>query len=519
MDERIETPQPHRRRDRAPRWLVIVVAATALSLALTAAAVRGEYNLGPGRIEISLRPALHGVTVVSVPPFGSVEARTHRTPAALVMSPTSVDVYSAQVLIESRPSRQDLVEDLRADLEAALKQYVWLLLLGGLVAGLLAAAIVRARSFRDMLLAVAAGVVAPVGLYAATFVSYDTGAFGQPTLTGAIGRSPELLGPVQQFGERFNALRSELDEIGSITFQLYQYLAEQSPIPADAVRILHISDLHLNPVGYDVARLVARRFNVAAVIDSGDVTAEGTQVELAFVDRVAGFTVPYIFVRGNHDSMATQAAVGAHANARVLDGELTSVQGLMIFGVGDPLYTPDKTRPQPTNEQQREAKLEFARIVEDQVRDLEDPPHVVVVHDALIADRLAGRVPLVIHGHEHRWSAREREGTQFLGAASTGAAGLKSLAPESDGALALQVLYFDPRDFSLLGYDRIEVRGQRQQFLLRRTIVAPEALEEPLEPGEPDEAAEPAGPAGPAESPGPPAPGAEPGAPDPPPAP
>jgi predicted phosphodiesterase len=471
------------RRFLPPRWLEIALAAALLSLALMAAAVRGEYDLGPGKVEIGLRPQLNGTTVVSIPPFGSIEAATHLSPVEVVLSPTSVDTYSAEALVESRPTQDALVATLRADLIEALKKYALRLLLGGLVAGALVAAIARVRSPWELAIALGAAVFAPLGLYLGAFAGYNPDAFRQPTLTGAISRSPELLGPVQQFGQRFNALRTELDEIGGITFQLYQFLAEQDPIPTDAIRVLHISDLHLNPVGYDVAQLVADRFDVEAVIDSGDATAEGSPLEVGFLDRITGFDVPYLFIRGNHDSSVTQEAVASKPNARIVDGTVTEVGGLKIFGVGDPLFTPDKQVEQPTTDEQKQAKRAFSRTVEEQFEALEETPDLVVIHDKLAASRLYGDVPLIIHGHEHRWSAGEEDGTVILGVGSTGAAGLKSLAPESDSTIALQVLYFDREGHTLLGYDRIDVRGPQQQFLLKRTIVAPEDLEE--EPPEP----------------------------------
>ncbi len=226
-----------------------------------------------------------------------------------------------------------------------------------------------------------------------------------------------------------------------------------------------------------MAQLVANRFNVEAVIDSGDATAEGSPLETAFLDRIPGFEIPYIFIRGNHDSMITQDAVAAKSNARVLDGGTTDLDGLTIFGVGDPLFTPDKTVEQPSNDEQKEAKRAFAHTVQEQIEALDGVPDIVVVHDAVTSIRLPGKVPLVIHGHEHKWSREDEDGTLTLGVGSTGAAGLKSLSPDSNSAIALQVLYLDRSDHTLLGYDRIEVRGPQQQFLLKRTIVAPEEPE------------------------------------------
>ncbi len=152
------------RRFHVPRLLEIGLAAALLSLALMAAAVTGEYEVGPGKVQISLRPQLKGATEVSVPPFGSIRASTHWAPVAVVLSPTSVDTRSAQALVESRPTQVALVESLREDLIAALKKYALRLLIGGIVAGLLTAALARTRSAGELIMALGVGVAVPVGL-------------------------------------------------------------------------------------------------------------------------------------------------------------------------------------------------------------------------------------------------------------------------------------------------------------------------------------------------------------------
>lgn len=470
------------------RTLALVLAAIVLSLVAMALAGRGEYHLGPGTVLIDARPDLTGSTVVSIPPFGSVRADTHWPPLRLKLAPQSVNPDSAQTLVESQPTQQDLIEVLRADLTSALMRLTWRVALAGLAGGLLAALLFRTRSPSRILAAALTGTVVPVALYGATFVQYSPEAFRQPTLTGALSRSPELLGPIHQFGQRFEELRTELDEIGSATFSLYQFLTDQSPLPSDAIRVLHISDLHLNPVGLDVALRIADGFDVAFVIDSGDLTAEGTELEAEFTQRISEFSVPYVFVRGNHDSDVTAAAVAAQPNARVLDGDLVTIGGLDVFGVGDPLFTADKTVEQPTNQQQADAKQRFAAKVREQVEALESPPDVTVIHDRLVGSQIIGRVPLILFGHRHRFETDERDGTRFLGVASTGAAGLKSLAPNSRDLMGAQVLYFDPDDGRLLAYDRIEVQGPQQNFTLDRTLVDEEDAEAgPVENGPTEE--------------------------------
>ncbi|MDQ4145561.1 MAG: metallophosphoesterase [Actinomycetota bacterium] len=468
----------------APRCALLgvasVLAGATLSLLVVALAVRGEYKVGPGTVMIRVQPDLSGSTVVSIPPFGAIEGKTHKAPLRVELSPVSIDTSAATRLVEERPKRSAVVSALRKDLESGLRRFAMRLTIAGLIAGAAATALLRPRSIVLAGLPVLGGVIAPVVLYAATFSGYDVDAFREPTLTGPLSRSPELLGPVRQFGERFNVLRDELDEIGSLTFQLYQFVTRQPVVPDDAIRLLHISDLHLNPLGFDVAEQVARRFGVAAVIDSGDITAEGTVPETRFVERIRDFSVPYMFVRGNHDSQATQNAVAVQPGARVLDGNSTDIAGLSIWGIGDPLFTPDKTVEQPTNDEQREAKLRFSEFVLDQIQLLETKPDIVVVHDPVSASRLPGHVPLVLFGHGHRWQRQARAGTLMLGVGSTGGAGLRSLAPDSGAPIALQVLYFDRHDKRLLAYDRIEVLGPGEEFLLKRITLG----EPPGEAGE-----------------------------------
>ena len=104
--------------------------------------------------------------------------------------------------------------------------------------------------------------------------------------------------------------------------------------------MLHISDIHDNPLGFDLTARLVKQFDVDAVVDTGDVTTNGTPLEAAQLDRIGQLGVPYVFIRGNHDSASTQAAVAAQKNAVVLDDRVATVAGLTFAGIGDPRFTP-----------------------------------------------------------------------------------------------------------------------------------------------------------------------------------
>ncbi len=70
----------------------------------------------------------------------------------------------------------------------------------------------------------------------------------------------------------------------------------------DDVSILHVSDIHLNPLGVEIVRQLATQFQVDAVLDTGDLTSFGSPVEARIGDLIAGIPVPYYLAPGNHDS-------------------------------------------------------------------------------------------------------------------------------------------------------------------------------------------------------------------------
>lgn len=78
------------------------------------------------------------------------------------------------------------------------------------------------------------------------------------------------------------------------------------------------------------------------MVDTGDINDWGTKFEDFIVQRVKAVGVPYVYVKGNHDSPTTVAEVAKEPNALVLDNRIVNVDGLTIAGIGDPRFTPDK---------------------------------------------------------------------------------------------------------------------------------------------------------------------------------
>ena len=91
------------------------------------------------------------------------------------------------------------------------------------------------------------------------------------------------------------------------------------------VSVLHVSDIHNNPVAFDFMEQIINNFNVDFVIDTGDITDYGTFGR--FGDkRLAQLPIEYIFVSVNHDSPKIIELVNNIDNVLVLDDETTTVK-------------------------------------------------------------------------------------------------------------------------------------------------------------------------------------------------
>jgi Icc-related predicted phosphoesterase len=252
---------------------------------------------------------------------------------------------------------------------------------------------------------------------------------------------------------------------------LLTLLAEpQRDVRSDATAILHVSDIHGNPIGVDITAQLVEEFEVSAVIDTGDMgssyldTGElstlSDSVEASIVRGIAGVDVPYLFVPGNHDSFGLRRRLDNLPNVEVLGGDAVTVGGITILGWADPTFT---TRPIP-EEEKSQIRLENAAEVATAVRT--EVPHILAVHDRILATESIGRVPVVLSGHTHEHDIEEIDGTTLLTIGSTGATGLKSLTVETERPYEAEILYFMGTD--LVAVDFIALRGVGGEFELER---------------------------------------------------
>ena len=452
----------------------LVGAASALALA-----GRVPAHVGPFDTTMGARASLHGDTVVHLAPLGSIELDTHDWPIRLDLRVEELGLAEAERIADNPQVIDDLGDDVADDVRGALVRLVLRCMLVATVGGVVGALAAR-LGWRSALVGLATGAMLVVGAGAGAAATFDANAVAEPRYTGLLSRAPTAVGDVEDIIDRFGEYREQLSDLVGNVVTLY-LAAEDLPTFApgdDTIRVLHVSDIHLNPQAFDLMDQLTEQFDVDAIADTGDIVDWGTEPESQLLGQIGGLEVPYIFVRGNHDSRSTQRAVADQPNAVVLDGDAAEVAGLRFWGIGDPRYTPDKDQPGAGPSQQERAEA-FAPEVADELAAAEPPDvDVVLVHDARIAADIGGEVPLVLAGHTHEPSderiepADEDEGsadtdttqepppdTRLLVEGSTGGAGLRGLQGDEPKPLQASVLYFDPDTHELLAYDRVSVKG------------------------------------------------------------
>jgi predicted MPP superfamily phosphohydrolase len=466
------SPTPRTVARGTGRWaarLVVVLAGAWLGILLLG---RVAAPIGPFDSTVAFRPFGGGATL-DIPPLGALQVDVYDGPLRLEIQLSRVDEIRAAALAND-PARLDhVVDEVSADLRAAVEKVAWLTALAAAGGGTAASLLVLRRR-REALIALGlstALVTATSGIAAAT---WRPEALSQPTYTGLLVNANSLIGSAQDIVARFDAYRASLEDLVSNVSTLYSTLSALPPPggATDSVTLLHVSDIHLNPAGLDLVQQVVTQFDVDGVLDTGDLTDWGTLPENGLISRVGTLGVPYVFTRGNHDSTVTVELVAAQPNATVLNDSAVTVAGIQIVGTPDTRFTPD-----PDADDGAETLEESGEGLAEFVEGLPETPAIAMVHDPEQTPPLDGVVPLVLAGHTHeREVTRLGGGTLLMVQGSTGGAGLRALQGEFPEPLTCTVLYLDPESGALTAYDEITLGGLGQtQVTIEREVVGPPA--------------------------------------------
>ncbi|WP_235030944.1 metallophosphoesterase family protein [Nonomuraea solani] len=417
---------------------------------------------------MSLRPAWNGETVVDASPLGTLTFQTHDAPLRLRITLENIDQERAKALLED-PRLADRLPGVIEDdlLDGVRALVIRSLLCAG--AGALIVVLMVFRRPRVALLGLLAASVALAGTGVLAAVTFRPSSLVEPRYSGLVAAAPSLVGSAESIVTKFESYRSQLTKLVTNVSKLYDTVSTLPLYDADpkSIRVLHISDIHINPIAWNVIRSLKDQFAVDLIVDTGDISDHGTKAENKFVDEISTLEVPYVFVRGNHDSMVTQKAVEKQKNAIVLDGRAQKVAGLDIYGLGDPRFTPDKSVAVDSDP---EVLAQYARS-----RLPKGKPDLIAVHDGVVGQGFSGAAPLILAGHAHeRRTTMLPTGTRMLVQGSTGGAGLRALEHAQPTPVQASVLYFDKETKRLQAWDDITLGGLGEQSVYIQRHVEPE---------------------------------------------
>jgi Predicted phosphohydrolases len=443
---------------------------------------RLETDIGPFRAEMAITPAAEGGTTVTIPPLGALHLSSHTGPAHLSVRLGALDPGRTEALIDDPASitraSQFVVSDV---INGVIRVGV-----RTLAASVLSTLVLAALVFRRVRRVAWAGTLALLvtgGSLGVAALSFRPDSIEEPRYEGLLVNAPAVVGDVRRIANDYGRYADQLQRMVGNVSQLYTTVSSL-PIyeqTEGTVRVLHVSDLHLNPAAWQVIRTVVEQFKIDVVVDTGDITDFGSEPEASFVGSVSLLKVPYVFIRGNHDSAATAAAVARQPNAIVLDNSVVTVAGVTIAGIRDPRFTPDKETSPPGSGALPETVAQVVGAGERlaaTIRAHGQPVDIALVHDPASAEPLSGVVPLVLAGHTHSREVRDlppvvpgAPATQLQVQGSTGGAGLRGLEGDQPTPLAMTVLYLDA-ERHLQAYDDIRLGGTGEaQVNLQRHVV------------------------------------------------
>ncbi|MGE5558352.1 MAG: metallophosphoesterase family protein [Bacillota bacterium] len=448
-------------------WLLITCGLTG---AFIFAGLFGRVDFSYRDLHMELRLDLlrWGSTILSFPPMGEVEAQTHFSPVSVRLTLTQID---AAVLsgIKTMPQKDQLLGDFTSAARRAMKRLSIKTVLLCISGAIFFAFFAGFRREKHYAAAAAAGSCVSLLLLASVYLTFSAEGFKRPKYAGMLETAPWMINLASRSLDHLQILGRQLESVAANLPELFSKMESITPVsPEDgAVRILHVSDIHNNPAAFDFISKLVTSFDVDLIIDTGDITDFGTVLEASLFQGINGLTIPYYFVPGNHDSPEVLRYLRKIGNVKILNGE-TTFKGIKISGIPDPA-SEDNTGPLVSPRKITAAARKWGdRILAGKT------PDIVAVHNKDVAAALDGKVPLILHGHDHLLRVDATgPATKKIDAGTTGAAGLRGLQQRGT-PYSVALLYFvrERQGCRLAVVDTVKINNFKEQFMLERLVCA-----------------------------------------------
>ncbi|MET7652531.1 metallophosphoesterase [Streptomyces sp. NPDC005486] len=417
--------------------------------------------VGPMNTTMTLRPSFTGGTKINISPLGALTLDSHIAPVRLDVNVDQLDPVRSQALVDHPERLSGLQDEVARDVEHGTLD----LAVRSCVAVVSGATALGLAVYRRPRRALAAGGLALTLLAASGVTAYATWnpkSVLEPRFSGLLSSAPSLVGNARSIVTEFDVYQQELARLVTNVTKLYDVTSTLPAFQPDptTVRVLHVSDIHLNPASWKIIASLVEQYKVNVIVDSGDTMDHGSAAENGFLDPIATLGAPYVWVRGNHDSLVTQRYLEGMKNVHVLDdGRAVTVAGLRFAGIGDPQFTPDRSSAPGAEESQETAGARLADALRAQ-RAAGAPADVAVAHEPSAARGTDGEVPLVLAGHLHHEEMEVmKKGTRLRVEGSTGGSGLRAVEGKYPDPIEASILYFDRDTRRLQAWDEIKLGG------------------------------------------------------------
>ncbi|MBL1096008.1 metallophosphoesterase family protein [Streptomyces coffeae] len=421
-----------------------------------------HISVGPMDTRMALRPSLVGGTKINVPPLGALELDSHQAPVRLDVDVDRLDPVRSEALVDHPERLSGLQEEVASDVAQGTLD----LAVRSCVAVVLGATALGLAVYRRPRRALAAGGLALSLLAAsgaAAYATWNPKSVLEPRYSGLLSSAPSVVGNARSIVTEFDVYQRELARLVTNVTQLYEAtstLPAYQPDPT-TMRVLHISDVHLNPAAWHIVESLVRQYRINVIVDTGDTMDHGTAAENGFLDPIATLGAPYVWVRGNHDSATTQRYIAKRKGVHVVDdGKVVTVGGLRIAGIGDPQFTPDRSVVASGDPAEHRAGRRLADAIRARKAAGDPPVDIALTHNPAAARETDGTVPLALAGHlHHRGTEVLPGGTRLMTEGSTGGSGLRAVDDGDPDKVQASVLYLDRDTHRLQAWDEIDLGG------------------------------------------------------------
>ncbi|MGW5867554.1 metallophosphoesterase family protein [Streptomyces sp. NPDC055239] len=455
VGELVSPPHPY---GRAAGLVAVVLFGAWLGLLIVGSV---HAPVGPMDTRMTLRPSLTGGTKINVSPLGDLELRSHIAPIRLDVDVNRLDPVRSQALVDHPERLSGLQDEVTKDVEHGTLDLA-VRSCAAVVAGATGLGLAVYRRPRRALAAGGLALALLAASGAAAYATWNPKSVLEPKFSGLLSSAPSVVGNARNIVSEFDIYQQELARLVTNVTKLYDAtstLPAYQPDPS-TIRVLHVSDIHLNPASWKIIASLVDQYDINAIVDSGDTMDHGSAAENAFLDPIEDLGAPYIWVRGNHDSATTQRYLQRMKNVHVLDeGSAVSVAGLRFAGTGDPQYTPDRSVRAEGEPVEKMAGIRLASALRDQ-QAAGTPVDVAVAHNPDAARETDGEVPLVLAGHVHHQEMEVlKRGTRLRIEGSTGGSGLRAVEGKYPDPVEASVLYLDRDTRRLQAWDEIKLGG------------------------------------------------------------